>query len=123
MNTTELFSTLPYKVADLSLAEFGRKEIELAEKEKAERERQKAQQESQRRSTQSNTSSSNPYEVLGVPRNAPKDQVKDAWRLLSKKYHPDTVKDKEPRVQELFGREFDKINKAYEEIKRARGWN
>jgi adenosylhomocysteinase len=33
MNTTELFSTLPYKVADLSLAEFGRKEIELAEKE------------------------------------------------------------------------------------------
>jgi adenosylhomocysteinase len=33
MNTTELFSTLPYKVADMSLAEFGRKEIELAEKE------------------------------------------------------------------------------------------
>jgi adenosylhomocysteinase len=33
MNTTELFSTLSYKVADLSLAEFGRKEIELAEKE------------------------------------------------------------------------------------------
>jgi adenosylhomocysteinase len=33
MNTTELFSTLPYKVADMSLASFGRKEIELAEKE------------------------------------------------------------------------------------------
>jgi len=33
MNTTELFSTLPYKVADISLADFGRKEIELAEKE------------------------------------------------------------------------------------------
>ncbi|NDW12164.1 adenosylhomocysteinase [Bacteroides sp. 214] len=29
----ELFSTLPYKVADMSLADFGRKEIELAEKE------------------------------------------------------------------------------------------
>lgn len=29
----ELFSTLPYKVADINLAEFGRKEIELAEKE------------------------------------------------------------------------------------------
>ncbi len=29
----ELFSTLPYKVADISLADFGRKEIELAEKE------------------------------------------------------------------------------------------
>ena len=33
MTTTELFSTLPYKVADISLAEYGRKEIELAEKE------------------------------------------------------------------------------------------
>ncbi len=29
----QLFSTLPYKVADMSLADFGRKEIELAEKE------------------------------------------------------------------------------------------
>ena len=31
--STELFSTLPYKVADITLADFGRKEIELAEKE------------------------------------------------------------------------------------------
>ena len=33
MDKTNLFSTLPYKVADMSLAEYGRKEIELAEKE------------------------------------------------------------------------------------------
>ena len=33
MTSTELFSNLPYKVADISLADFGRKEIELAEKE------------------------------------------------------------------------------------------
>ena len=33
MSKMELFSTLAYKVADMSLAEFGRKEIELAEKE------------------------------------------------------------------------------------------
>ncbi|OJX91141.1 MAG: adenosylhomocysteinase [Paludibacter sp. 47-17] len=33
MTSPELFSNLPYKVADLSLAGFGRKEIELAEKE------------------------------------------------------------------------------------------
>lgn len=31
--TKSLFSNLPYKVADISLADFGRKEIELAEKE------------------------------------------------------------------------------------------
>ena len=29
----KLFSGLPYKVADMSLADFGRKEIELSEKE------------------------------------------------------------------------------------------
>lgn len=29
----ELFSTLPYKVADITLADFGRKELDLAEKE------------------------------------------------------------------------------------------
>ena len=28
-----LFSSLPYKVADINLADFGRKEIELAENE------------------------------------------------------------------------------------------
>ncbi|MDO9155104.1 MAG: adenosylhomocysteinase [Paludibacter sp.] len=33
MDTSTLFSTLPYKVADISLADYGRKEIELAEKE------------------------------------------------------------------------------------------
>ncbi len=33
MDNTYLFSILPYKVADISLAEYGRKEIELAEKE------------------------------------------------------------------------------------------
>ena len=31
--STDLFSTLPYKVADITLADFGRKEIDLAEKE------------------------------------------------------------------------------------------
>ncbi len=33
MSSSPLFSTLPYQVADISLAEYGRKEIELAEKE------------------------------------------------------------------------------------------
>ncbi|MDL2290224.1 adenosylhomocysteinase [Paludibacteraceae bacterium OttesenSCG-928-F17] len=33
MSTNQIFSQLPYKVADTSLADFGRKEIELGEKE------------------------------------------------------------------------------------------
>ena len=30
--STELFSTLPYKVADITLADFGRKEIQTVER-------------------------------------------------------------------------------------------
>ena len=30
-----------------------------------------------------------PYEVLGLPRNATKEQVKAKYRELAKKYHPD----------------------------------
>ncbi len=67
--------------------------------------------------------SADPYEILSVPRDAPCNQVKDAWRELIKKYHPDMAKDKDTTTQELYGNEFDKINKAWEEIKKAKGWH
>ena len=31
----------------------------------------------------------NPYDVLGVPRNASDDEIKKAYRQLSRTYHPD----------------------------------
>ena len=34
-----------------------------------------------------------PYEVLGIPRNADAAQVKSAYRALAKKYHPDNYAD------------------------------
>ena len=94
--------------AERAKAEKERGEQEQKQREKVEQERKqreeqaKREQDGKRRPTQPNTSSNNPYEVLGVLRNATENQVKDAWRILCKKYHPDTVKDKEPRVQELF---------------------
>ena len=48
------------------------------------------------------------YEVLGVPRNADKDQLKKAYRRLARQYHPD-VSD-EPSADE----KFKEINEAYE---------
>ena len=35
-----------------------------------------------------------PYEVLGIPRTATDQEVKKAYRALSRKYHPDANVDK-----------------------------
>ncbi|BAZ37305.1 chaperone DnaJ protein [Calothrix sp. NIES-4101] len=48
------------------------------------------------------------YEILGVSRDADKDEIKSAYRRLARKYHPDV--NKEPGAEER----FKEINRAYE---------
>ena len=48
------------------------------------------------------------YEILGVARDADKEAIKQAYRRLARKYHPDV--NKEPGAEER----FKEINRAYE---------
>jgi curved DNA-binding protein CbpA len=43
----------------------------------------------------------NPYEILGVNKHSTKKEIKDAYRKLSKKYHPDNNPD-DPEAEEKF---------------------
>jgi molecular chaperone DnaJ len=42
-----------------------------------------------------------PYEVLGVPRDASADEIKSAYRRLARRYHPD-VNREDPQAEEKF---------------------
>ena len=47
------------------------------------------------------------YEILGVSKNASKEEIKRAYKLLAKKYHPDVSKEKDATEK------FKKVSEAY----------
>jgi molecular chaperone DnaJ len=49
------------------------------------------------------------YEVLGVPKGAPQNEIKKAYRKLAKKYHPDVNPDKTEAEEK-----FKELSEAYE---------
>ena len=55
-----------------------------------------------------------PYKVLGVSPSATDEEVKDAYRKLAKKYHPDQYADSP--LAELAGEKMKEINEAYDTI-------
>ena len=60
----------------------------------------------------------NPYDVLGVSQNASDDEVKKAYRELSRKYHPDANVDNP--LADLAEEKFKEVQEAYDEIMRQR---
>ena len=63
-----------------------------------------------------------PYSVLGVNRNAPDDEIKKAYRSLSRKYHPD-ANINNPHKDEAEAK-FKEVQQAYQQImdERERGY-
>ncbi|MDR1466945.1 MAG: DnaJ domain-containing protein [Oscillospiraceae bacterium] len=55
-----------------------------------------------------------PYEVLGISKNATTDEVKSAYRELAKKYHPDNYSDNP--LSDLASEKMREINEAYDFI-------
>ena len=59
------------------------------------------------------------YAVLGVSRGATDEEVKNAYRNLARRYHPDNYEDSNP-LKELAKEKMQEINAAYDEIQRDR---
>ena len=59
-----------------------------------------------------------PYVVLGVSRNATDEQIKNAYRELARKYHPDNYADKP--LSDLASEKMKEINDAYDAIMNER---
>lgn len=55
-----------------------------------------------------------PYSILGVPRDATDDQIKEAYRALARKYHPDNYSGNP--LSDLAQDKMKEINEAYDVI-------
>jgi len=59
-----------------------------------------------------------PYKVLGVDRNATDAQIKEAYRNLAKKYHPDNYAGSP--IADLASEKMKEVNEAYDQIVKER---
>ena len=60
----------------------------------------------------------NPYEVLGISPSASNDEVKKAYRELSRKYHPDSYVNNP--LADLAEEKFKEVQEAYDQIMKQR---
>jgi len=63
------------------------------------------------------------YDILEITSSATDEEVKKAYREMAKKHHPDKVGNLGEDIKKAATEKFQKINAAYEEIKKQRGIN
>lgn len=63
------------------------------------------------------------YKILEIPKNATNEDVKKAYRKMAVKYHPDKVAHMGDEYKESAKEKFQKVQEAYENIKKQRGMN
>ena len=64
----------------------------------------------------SESPSKDPYSVLNVPRNASPEEIKNAYRKLVNKYHPDKVFHLGEEFRKLAEKRFKEIEEAYRKL-------
>ena len=65
---------------------------------------------------------SSAYSILEVSRNASNDDIKKAYRKMAVKYHPDKVATLGEEFQKAATEKFQKVQEAFESIKKERGF-
>ncbi|HET6225528.1 MAG TPA: TerB family tellurite resistance protein [Bacteroidia bacterium] len=63
------------------------------------------------------------YKILEVDASASIDEIKKAYRKMAVKFHPDKVLDLGEEVQKAAKEKFQKVQQAYENIKKQRGFS
>ncbi|HYW95515.1 MAG TPA: TerB family tellurite resistance protein, partial [Bacteroidales bacterium] len=61
------------------------------------------------------------YKILGIAREASDEEVKKAYRSMAMKYHPDKVSYLGEDFKAAANNKFQKVNEAYDKIKKERG--